>query len=115
MAEDFQAAIFETNVEMSELVAALQGVLKRTKAFEHHHIEKESLSTRERMSLILAHLKRAAATDSAFVEFSELFKIKEGRQGVVVTFLAILELIKESLIECLQTQVFGQLRVRLPE
>jgi segregation and condensation protein A len=115
LAEDFQAVVFETNVEMSELVAALQGVMKRTKAFEHHHIEKESLSTRERMSLILAHLKRAAATNSAFVEFSDLFKVQEGRQGVVVTFLAILELIKESLIECLQTQVFGQLRVRLPE
>jgi len=115
LADDFKAAVFQTDVELSELVSALQSVMKRTKAFEHHHIEKEFLSTRERMSLILAHLERAAATPSAFVEFSELFKVEEGRQGVVVTFLAILELIKESLIECLQTEVFGQLRVRLPE
>jgi len=115
LADDFKAAVFQTDVELSELVSALQSVMKRTKAFEHHHIEKEFLSTRERMSLILAHLKRAAATPSAFVEFSELFKVTEGRQGVVVTFLAILELIKESLIECLQTEVFGQLKVRLPE
>jgi len=114
LAENFQAATFETEVDLSDLVSALQGVLKRTQAYEHHHIEKESLSTRERMSLILAHLKRASLTPSSFVEFSELFKVEEGRHGVVVTFLAILELIKESLIECLQTQVFGQLRVRLP-
>jgi segregation and condensation protein A len=114
LAESFQAATFEAEVDLSELVTALQGVLKRTQAYEHHHIEKESLSTRERMSLILAHLKRASLTTSSFVEFSELFKVEEGRHGVVVTFLAILELIKESLIECLQTQVFGQLRVRLP-
>jgi segregation and condensation protein A len=114
LAEDFQAAVFKTNVEMSELVAALQGVMKRTKAFEHHHIQKELLSTRERMSLILAKLALTTAIEG-FVEFSELFTVEEGRQGVVVTFLAILELIKESLIECLQTQVFGQLRVRLPK
>ena len=115
LAEDFQSAVFQTDVELHELVSALQGILKRTKAFEHHHIQKESLSTRERMALILEKLKRAATTTVAFVEFSELFTVNEGRQGVVVTFLAILELIKESLIECVQTQVFGQLRVRLPQ
>ncbi|MFQ3193412.1 MAG: segregation and condensation protein A [Colwellia sp.] len=114
LSEDFQAAIFQADVELNELVSALQGILKRTKALEHHHIEKESLSTRERMSAILAHLKRAATTANAFVEFSALFSVQEGRQGVVVTFLAILELIKESLIECIQTTIFGQLRVRLP-
>jgi segregation and condensation protein A len=114
LSEDFQAAVFQTDVELNELVSALQGILKRTKALEHHHIEKESLSTRERMSAILAHLKRAATTANAFVEFSALFSVQEGRQGVVVTFLAILELIKESLIECIQTTIFGQLRVRLP-
>lgn len=115
LAENFQAAAFQTEVELTELVSALQGLLKRTKAFQHHHIEKEFLSTRERMALILAHLKKATTTTSSYVEFSQLFKVEEGRQGVVVTFLAILELIKESLIECLQTQVFGQLRVRLPQ
>jgi segregation and condensation protein A len=114
LSEDFQAAVFQADVELNELVSALQGILKRTKALEHHHIEKESLSTRERMSAILAHLKRAATTANAFVEFSALFSVQEGRQGVVVTFLAILELIKESLIECIQTTIFGQLRVRLP-
>jgi len=115
LAEDFKSAVFETDVELDELVSALQGILKRTKAFEHHHIQKESLSTRERMALILEKLKHAATTPTVFVEFSELFTVDEGRQGVVVTFLAILELIKESLIECVQTKVFGQLRVRLPQ
>ncbi|MBA6234215.1 MULTISPECIES: segregation and condensation protein A [unclassified Colwellia] len=114
LSEDFQTAVFQADVELNELVSALQGILKRTKALEHHRIEKEFLSTRERMSAILAHLKRAATTANAFVEFSALFSVQEGRQGVVVTFLAILELIKESLIECMQTTIFGQLRVRLP-
>jgi segregation and condensation protein A len=114
LSEDFQTAVFQADVKLNELVSALQGILKRTKALGHHHIEKESLSTRERMSAILAHLKRAASTANAFVEFSALFSVQEGRQGVVVTFLAILELIKESLIECIQTTIFGQLRVRLP-
>jgi segregation and condensation protein A len=109
LSEDFQFTHFEADVDLTELVAALQGVMKRTQALEHHHIQKETLSTRERMSHILAFLK----AKKEFVEFSELFTKNEGKQGVIVTFLAILELIKESLIECVQTQVFGQLRVRL--
>jgi segregation and condensation protein A len=114
LADNFVAQIEDAKVDMQELVAALHGVIKRTQAFEHHHIQKESLSTRERMAYILATLKNANDNDS-YLNFGELFTAEEGRNGVVVTFLAILELIKESLIDCLQTQVYGQLRVCLPK
>ena len=114
LADNFVPHIENTNVDLQELVAALQGVIKRTQAFEHHHIQKESLSTRERMAYILSTLK-SAGDKKCFVDFSDLFTLEEGRNGVVVTFLAILELIKESLIDCLQTEVYGRLRVCLPK
>lgn len=114
LAENFVPQAADTQVELAELVAALQGVIKRTQAFEHHHIQKEFLSTRERMAKILATLK-AANNNQAYCNFSDLFTIAEGKQGVVVTFLAILELIKESLITCLQTQVYGEIHVSLPK
>ncbi|MGB1262206.1 MAG: segregation and condensation protein A [Cognaticolwellia sp.] len=113
LAENFVPKAVNSDVDLAELVAALQGVIKRTQAFEHHHIQKEFLSTRERMAQILAKLKQGAV-DKAYFDFSDLFTIKEGKQGVVVTFLAILELIKASLIACIQTQVYGEIRVSLP-
>jgi segregation and condensation protein A len=65
------------------------------------------------MADILATLTQIK-NEQAYQNFSDLFTVKEGKQGVVVTFLAILELIKESLIECVQTQVYGEIRVCLP-
>jgi len=100
------------DLEISDLVNALQALLKRCDAFEHHHIQTESLSTRERMAMILEQLS-CSKQENTFVEFSLLFTFTEGRAGVVVTFLAILELLKESLIECIQSKVFGQIQVRL--
>lgn len=99
------------DVDLNELVLALQDVLKRSQAFEHHHIAKESLSTRARMADILAKLHENK--DNRFVDFIELFTHQEGRNGVVVTFLAILELLKEQLIECVQVTSFAQIHVRL--
>jgi len=103
---------FASDVDLAELVSALQGVLKRSQAFEHHHIAKESLSTRERMSDILATLSQA---QSEFVAFERLFDVKEGRHGVVVTFLAILELLKDTLIECVQADVFSRINIRIKQ
>lgn len=114
LADNFVAPVINSQVDLAELVTALQGIIKRTQAFEHHHIQKESLSTRERMAKILATLKDAQSTNS-YCDFSDLFSIKEGRQGVVVTFLAILELIKESLIECVQAKVYGEIHLCLPK
>jgi len=113
LAENFIPEILNSQVDLAELVMALQGVIKRTQAYEHHHIHKESLSTRERMADILARLTQTK-NEQAYRNFSDLFTVKEGKQGVVVTFLAILELIKESLIECVQTQIYGEIRVCLP-
>ncbi|MFT5635662.1 MAG: segregation and condensation protein A [Cognaticolwellia sp.] len=113
LAENFVPEILNSQVDLSELVSALQGVIKRTQAYEHHHIQKESLSTRERMAHILTTLKYAGI-EQPYCDFSDLFTVKEGKQGVVVTFLAMLELIKESLIECVQTQIYGEIRVCLP-
>lgn len=114
LAENFVPKILNSQVDLAELVSALQGVIKRTQAYEHHHIQKESLSTRERMAHIMATLKQAK-NEQPYCDFSDLFTVIEGKQGVVVTFLAILELIKESLIECVQTQVYGEIRVCLPK
>ncbi len=110
-ADNFQAQLIAADVSMNELVNALKGVIKRSEAFEHHHIRKEMLSTRERMTAILLRLRQA--TEQQFVEFSQLFTLEEGRAGIVVTFLALLELIKESMIECVQAQIYGQIQVRL--
>ncbi|MEH6563497.1 MAG: segregation/condensation protein A, partial [Marinobacter sp.] len=95
------------DVDMRDMLLALQGVLKRADLFTSHHVEKERLSTRERMSAILAALQ-----DDQFVAFQSLFTLEEGRLGVVVTFIATLELVKEQLIELVQTDVMGSIHVR---
>ena len=90
-----------------EILFALQGVLKRADLFTSHHVERERLSTRERMSAILSVLR-----DDQFVTFESLFTPEEGRLGVVVSFLATLELVKEQLIEVVQAEVLGPIHVR---
>ena len=87
-------------MQLKELLLAFQDVLKRVEQLSHHHITKEPLSVRERMSTILEKLKGA---DSLL--FSELFIRKEGRHGVVVSFLAILELGKEGLIDIIESSL----------
>jgi len=95
------------DLDMKELLLALGEVLKRADMFESHRIQRESLSTRERMSDVLEALR-----DKNFVPFVALFTVEEGRLGVVVTFLALMELIKESLVEIVQTEGFGPIHVK---
>lgn len=97
----------EPDIEMRELLLALGDVLRRADMFESHHIQREALSTRERMSQVLE-----ALNGQQFVPFVSLFTAYEGRLGVVVTFLAIMELIKESLVEIVQTENFGPIHVK---
>jgi segregation and condensation protein A len=97
----------EPDVDMKELLIILAEVLRRADMFESHHVEKERLSTRERMGQILDRLK-----GSNFVPFVSLFRVEEGRLGVVVSFLAIMELIKESLVEIVQSEAFGPIHVK---
>jgi segregation and condensation protein A len=81
--------------------------LVRADNYAHHHIQMEPLSVRERMSVVLQSL----SADN-FTDFSKLFTPEEGRAGVVVTLLAVLELIKQSLIELVQAEAFGQIHVK---
>jgi segregation and condensation protein A len=93
-------------VQLNELLQAFQDVLKRAEQLSHHQIIKEPLSVRERMSAILENLK---TTDSLF--FTQLFNRKEGRHGVVVSFLAILELSKEGLIAIVEGATIAELGI----
>ncbi|WP_094711123.1 ScpA family protein [Hahella sp. CCB-MM4] len=95
------------DVELVEVLLAFREVLKRSELFEHHQVEREKLSTRERMTQVLDRLSA-----DQFTRFVDLFKAEEGRLGVVVTFLAVLELVKESLVELVQTEIFGEIHVR---
>jgi segregation and condensation protein A len=97
----------DPEVDMRELLLALGEVLRRADMFASHHIQREALSTRERMSEVLERL-----SGKQFVPFVSLFKVSEGRLGVVVTFLALMELIKESLVEIVQTENFGPIHVK---
>lgn len=94
-------------VALEELLLSMAQVLRRADMFESHQVSRETLSTRERMSEVLERLK-----GGAFVPFVELFTAEEGRLGVVVTFMAVLELIKESLVELVQNEAFGPIHVR---
>jgi segregation and condensation protein A len=94
-------------VNVQDLVFALREVLQRAAMYSHHHIRLEPLSVRERMSNVLATLR-----NDRFTEFTRLFDVEEGRLGVVVTLLAILELIRESLVELVQTQPFGPIHLK---
>ena len=94
-------------VEMKEFMLAFAAVLRRAERFEHHEIHREQLSTRERMTQVLDKLK-----GGSFTTFRSLFEPKEGKLGVVVTFLAILELVKESLIDIIQQDTFGTIHVK---
>lgn len=97
----------EPDVALKEILLALGEVMHRAEMFTSHHVEREVLSTRERMSMVLG-----ALGGKQFVPFVSLFHVEEGRLGVVVTFLAIMELIKESLVEIVQTEAFGPIHIK---
>jgi segregation and condensation protein A len=95
------------DIALKELLIVFKEVLERSNMFAHHHVRREPLSVRERMSNILVTLQT-----ERYVDFQRLFDPREGRIGVTVTFLAILELIKETLVEVVQTEPFGPIHVR---
>jgi segregation and condensation protein A len=95
------------DVELRELLLALSDVLNRADLFSRHHIQREPLSVRERMSRIVDALR-----DEPFREFHTLFTIEEGRMGVVVTFIALLELLKMQLVELVQNEPCGQIYIK---
>ncbi|MEN1940628.1 ScpA family protein [Luteimonas sp. MJ246] len=94
-------------VDLREMLMALHDVLKRAELFTGHAIKREALSVRQRMGELLSRLG-----DGAFHRFEQLFEAREGRLGVVVTFLSILELAKEQLLEVVQEEALGPIYVK---
>lgn len=98
----------DPEVDLKEILLALSEVLRRADMFESHQVERERLSTRERMTQVLDTLK----DQQTFVPFVSLFTVEEGRIGVITTFMAVMELIKESLIDIVQNENFGAIHVK---
>lgn len=104
---EYRSERADPDVIMKDVLLALRDVMHRADMFESHHVSREKLSTRERMSDVLDMLR-----GREFVPFVALFKLSEGRAGVVVTFIAMLELVKSSLIELIQTEPFAPIHVK---
>lgn len=102
-----EAQVVHPEVELSELLGALAGLLQRADFRRDHQIAREVLSTRERMMTILERVSGAR-----FTPFEALFDPREGRAGVVVTFMAVLELGRERLIEIVQNAPLSPIHVR---
>lgn len=97
----------DPDVDLQDLLMCLSRVLRRADMFEHHHIQFETLSTREKMSEILIRI-----SEREFVPLVSLLVREEGRLGIVVTFLAVMELMKDSLIELVQADPFGPIHLK---
>ncbi|MCP4302993.1 MAG: segregation/condensation protein A [Gammaproteobacteria bacterium] len=95
------------DVTLKELLLAFHDVLKRAEMFSNLHMQREPLSVRQRMSEILSRVKAGS-----FTGFADLFDAEEGRMGVAVTFIALLELLRESVVEVVQADEFAPLHVR---
>ena len=95
------------DVTLKELLISFRDVLVRSEMYAHHHVQREALSVRQRMSDVLATLSR-----EEFTRFTSLFRPEEGRMGVAVTFLALLELLRESLVEVVQADPFGPIHLK---
>jgi segregation and condensation protein A len=96
------------DVHVADLQQAWADILKRAKLVQHHKITREELSVREHMSIVLRHLQ-----GHQFVEFEKLFDHAKGVPVLVVTFIALLELAKETLIDITQAEAFAPIYVRL--
>lgn len=105
---ELQAQVAHPPVSMEELLLSLGEVLRRADMFESHQISRETLSTRERMAEVLERLR-----GGQFVPFINLYNLDEGKLGVVVTFMAVLELIKEQLIDLVQSEPFAPIHVKV--
>lgn len=106
-----ETRVIHPDVELDELLGALSAVLKRAELVQAHQISREVLSTRERMLRIMEQLSHAEA-QQRYTPFEALFTLEEGRAGVVVTFMAILELAKEAMIEIVQNAPLSPIHVR---
>jgi len=94
-------------VDLRDILFAFKDAMARADMYSHHHIQREALSVRERMSKVLDQISA-----EGFTCYTTLFSIEEGRRGVVVTLLAILELVKEQLIDLVQSEAFAPIHLK---
>ena len=104
---NFEVEMPLPDVKMNDLLMAFRDVVNRAEQFASHHVQREPLSVRERMVLVLEKL-----SSDQFTSFLEFFDVSEGRMGVVVSFLAILELLKESMIELVQSENYAPIYIK---
>ncbi len=104
---DRKTTVPPPDLSMQELLMAFRDVLSRAEMFAHLHVQREPLSVRQRMSEILVKLM-----DDRFIEFKDLFDPREGRMGVAVSFIALLELMREAVIELVQSEPYAPIHVR---
>lgn len=107
MAPSMELAEIQPEVDMQEILRAFYEVMQRAKLYTHHEVKREVLSVRERMSIVLSKVN-----PENFTAFTSLFQAEEGRMGVTVTLIAILELIRQAMIELVQPQAFAPIYVR---
>jgi segregation and condensation protein A len=101
------AAPLVPDVTLREMLLAFKDVIERAAMFAHHHVQRERLSVRQRMSEIVERLQ-----GGELVDFAQLFRLDEGRMGVTVTFVALLELLREGLLDIVQADTYAPLHVR---
>ncbi len=94
-------------VDLRDVLFAFKDAMARAEMYSHHHIQREALSVRERMTNVLSRISA-----DGFIDYTSLFTIEEGRRGVVVTLLAILELVKEQLIDLVQSEAFAPIHLK---
>jgi segregation and condensation protein A len=94
-------------VDLGDMLNALRDVLGRAELFSHHQIQMEPLSVRERMTAIIDRLRK-----NPYMEFQYFFTPEEGRMGVVVTFLALMELTRERIVDIIQNEPMGRIYVK---
>jgi segregation and condensation protein A len=108
--EDQQVVRIPPEVDLGDMLNALRDVMIRADLFSRHQVQMEPLSVRERMTAIIDRLR-----DNPYLEFQRFFTVEEGRMGVVVTFLALMELTRERIVELIQNEPMGQIYVKRPE
>ncbi len=97
----------QPQVDLQDVLFAFKDAIARAEMYSHHHIQRETLSVRERMTWVLS-----AINAQGFTDYTSLFSVEEGRRGAVVTLLAILELVKEQVIDLVQAEAFAPIYIR---
>ncbi len=100
--------VADPDVDLKELLLALANVMQRAERYERHAVMAEPLSVREKMTEVLSRLQH----ETEFVSFNSMFSEEEGRLGVIVTFLAVMELIRESLLDLVQAEPFAPIYLK---